>query len=188
MASASPSFGSDQAPSFDAADVRLDRFPCDLADRAPPARSLVTQLRIEIIGKLDCCAPHGMPAYVGQLRTSSVGVAKDVTVTLDHFGPFEVVFRSKKDATGVNHLNLRDFQIGPNGFKSDHSIRIATVAITHAATVMMRVCSGRRRPKGALGTSPRHRRAECQDRRESRGGVVREEHRVFRGACSCWIF
>jgi hypothetical protein len=38
---ASPRFGSDQAPSCDAAHMRLDRFPSNLSDRAPPTRGLM---------------------------------------------------------------------------------------------------------------------------------------------------
>jgi hypothetical protein len=71
MSSASSRFGSDQAPSCDTAHVRLDRFSCDVSDRAPSARGFMTQFCIEIIGKLDCCAPHDMPAYLRQLRTST---------------------------------------------------------------------------------------------------------------------
>jgi hypothetical protein len=51
MASASTRFRRDQSPSCDAAYVNLDRFSRDVGDRAPPARGLMTQFRIEIIGK-----------------------------------------------------------------------------------------------------------------------------------------
>jgi len=58
MTTAARRFVSDQS-SCDAADVRLDRFSCDVCDRAPSTRGLMTQFRIEVIGKVDRYARHG---------------------------------------------------------------------------------------------------------------------------------
>jgi hypothetical protein len=64
MTTASRRFGSDQSPSCDSAGVRLDGFSYDVGDRAPPPLALVTQFRIEIIGKVDRYAPHGRSSRV----------------------------------------------------------------------------------------------------------------------------
>jgi hypothetical protein len=59
MTTAARRFGRDQSPSYDAADVSLDGFSYYLCDRAPSTLGLMTQFRIEIIGKHERYAPHG---------------------------------------------------------------------------------------------------------------------------------
>src|SRR3954447_749997 len=59
MTTASCCFCSNQSASYDAAQMRLDRFSDDVCDRTPSARGLVAQLRVKIVGEHERNAPHG---------------------------------------------------------------------------------------------------------------------------------
>src|SRR5437868_6402816 len=48
----------------------LDRFTCDVSNRAVTARRLMTQFRVEIVGQLHRRSLHGMPAYPRDERRS----------------------------------------------------------------------------------------------------------------------
>ena len=77
MSSASSRFRSDQAPSRAAAHVRFDRFSRDVSDRGPPARGLMAQFRIEIIGKLHGCASHGYASIPTAVANINVGMERE---------------------------------------------------------------------------------------------------------------
>jgi hypothetical protein len=84
-------FGSEQVPSPGAPEVTLDRFPCDLGDRALASSCLVAQSHVKVIREFHCGAFHGMPAYL--TRPAGVQQTRDRVASQLEF--LSVVRRSR---------------------------------------------------------------------------------------------